>query len=98
MFKTETGLSIGLPALRYWYVGKTSNLGRTLEYVVTITRLRIVLYNLSYCYPKYRKGYYADKPIESVWSTFSHIKPVWFDLQQLLYLEMEELRRRTKPG
>ena len=36
---------------------------------------------------------------ESVRYTFINMKPVWFDLEQLLIVfETEELRRRTKPG
>ena len=36
---------------------------------------------------KSRQGCYAGKPIEIVWSTFINMKPVWFDLEQLLYLK-----------
>ena len=45
------------------------------------------MYKLIYHSPKSCQGHDADKPIESVWSTFINMKPVWFDLEQLLYLK-----------
>ena len=45
------------------------------------------MYKLIYHSPKSCQGRDADKPIESVWSTFINMKPVWFDLEQLLYLK-----------
>ena len=45
------------------------------------------MHKLIYHSPKFRQSYDADKPIESVWSTFINMKPVWFDLEQLLYLK-----------
>ena len=45
------------------------------------------MHKLIYHSPKSRQGYDADKPIESVWSIFINLKPVRFDLEQLLYLK-----------
>ena len=45
------------------------------------------MYKLIYHSPKSCQGHDADKPIESVWSTFINMKPVQFDLEQLLYLK-----------
>ena len=45
------------------------------------------MYKRIYNFPKSRQGHDADKPIESVWSTFRNMNPVWFDLEQSLYLK-----------
>ena len=45
------------------------------------------MHNLIYHSLKFRQSYDADKLIESVWSTLINMKPVWFDLEQLLYLK-----------
>ena len=45
------------------------------------------MYKLIYHSPKSCQGHDADKPIESVWSTFIDMKPVQFDLEQSLYLK-----------
>ena len=62
-------------------------LGEHSNRLFIITRLRILIYKLIYFSPKSRQDYNAAKPIESVWSTFMNIKPVWFDLEQSLYLK-----------
>ena len=45
------------------------------------------MHKLIYHSPKFRQSYDAHKLIESVWSTFINMKPVLFDLEQLLYLK-----------
>ena len=45
------------------------------------------MHKLIYHSPKFRQSYDADKLLESVWSTFINMKPVLFDLEQLLYLK-----------
>ena len=45
------------------------------------------MHKLIYHSPKSCQGYDANKPIESVWCPFINMKPVWFDLEQLLYLK-----------
>ena len=45
------------------------------------------MHKLIYHSPKSCQGYDADKPIECVWSIFINMKPVWFDLEQSLYLK-----------
>ena len=62
-------------------------LGEQSNRLLIITRLRILIYKLIYYSPKSRQDYKTIKPIESVWSTFMNIKPVWFDLEQSLYLK-----------
>ena len=64
-------------------------LGEHSNRLFIITRLRILIYKLIYHFPKSRQDYKTIKPIESVWSTFMNIKPVWFDLEQSLYLKQK---------